>query len=67
MPTSTECRRRAKQHHADAESDPQHKVRHRNAAEAWLLLARRMEEMKHRYADGSGNATSADMALSQHF
>ena len=42
MFTSAECQARAEKKLAEAEHDPQHKTRLRNAAEAWLFLANRL-------------------------
>jgi hypothetical protein len=42
MFTSAECQERAEQKLAQAEREPQHKIRLRNAAEAWLILANQL-------------------------
>jgi hypothetical protein len=48
VPTIAECRMRARERKALAEREPRHKCRHLNAAEAWLLLAARMEQSQRR-------------------
>jgi hypothetical protein len=45
MPTVTHCRKRARELIALAEREPQHRTQHLNDAAAWLLLARRLEEI----------------------
>jgi hypothetical protein len=41
---STECRARAEELFVEAERDSKHQRRHRNAAEAWLTLAKQMRQ-----------------------
>ena len=45
MPTVADCRQRARELTVLAEREPQHKTQHLNDAAAWLLLARRSEEL----------------------
>jgi hypothetical protein len=45
MFTSAQCQARADEKLAEAERDPQHKQRHRNAARAWAFLAKRLMEV----------------------
>jgi hypothetical protein len=45
MPTVAHCRQRARELTVLAEREPQHKTQHLNDAAAWLLLARRSEEI----------------------
>jgi hypothetical protein len=40
------CRKRARELTALAEREPQHKSKHLNAADAWLRLAKRIEEIE---------------------
>jgi hypothetical protein len=44
MPTIAHCRKRAHELTALAEREPQHKAQHLNDAEAWLILAARLED-----------------------
>jgi hypothetical protein len=44
MLESTACRARAKEKLEEAKRDPQHQRRHRNAAEAWLMLAKQTRQ-----------------------
>jgi hypothetical protein len=46
--TIAKCRKRARERTALAEREPRHKSRHLNAAEAWRLLADRMEQAQRR-------------------
>jgi DNA-directed RNA polymerase subunit RPC12/RpoP len=39
MPTIAECQQKVSEHLAQAESEPQRKAHHLNAAEAWRILA----------------------------
>jgi hypothetical protein len=43
-PTAAQCQARADEKLAEAERDPQHRQRHRNAAEAWAFLAKQLRE-----------------------
>jgi hypothetical protein len=48
MLTIAECRMRAREHKALAERESRHRTHHLNAAEAWLLLATRMDQERWR-------------------
>jgi len=46
MPTSAECRTKARELTARAGREPRHKTKHLVDAEAWLVLASRTEEVE---------------------
>jgi hypothetical protein len=46
MPTVAHCRKRARELTALAETDPQNRAEHLNAAVMWSLVAARMEDLE---------------------